>query len=317
MKSKRAQRFGRPRILFPKDEGAHPRFVVEWWYGNFNLTDVEGREYGAMVAYFNPGLKIISISDLEAGSFRHEVSGSTPNYAEGRFDLRWGGGDRWFRTDVDSLSYHLKSYGTKIGFDLNLDSEKPPLLAGGNGIIRWSGGISYYYCLTRLRIEGQIKLIERMIDVKGIGWMDHQWMNSLGERGWDWFSVQLENRTDLNIWQIVNPDGSIESRALMILFPDNSIYHTRRLILETTDFWISPESGKEYGVMWRVQEKTNELDMVIKARYTGQEIRVLGGRQEGSFDFWEGSTAASGHLRGVPVSGGGHAEIVRTPRGTG
>jgi predicted secreted hydrolase len=73
--------FGPPQVHLPEDEGAHPEMLTEWWYGNFGLTDSNGRQYGAMVAYFNAGLRILSICDLEAKEFHHEVSFSTPECA--------------------------------------------------------------------------------------------------------------------------------------------------------------------------------------------------------------------------------------------
>jgi hypothetical protein len=100
----------KPKIRFPGDEGAHPNFLVEWWYGHFSLSDAEGREYGAMVAYFNFGLRIISISNFGTGKFHHFVSGSPLHYVEKRLDLRWGR-DHWFRSDSDSFVYSLESYG--------------------------------------------------------------------------------------------------------------------------------------------------------------------------------------------------------------
>jgi predicted secreted hydrolase len=310
---KKSLPFGPPKIHFPEDEGAHPEFLAEWWYGNFSLTDSGGREYGATAAYFNFGLKILAISDLEAERLYHVVSGSALHHAEGFFELRWGGRDHWFRTDPDSFSYHLESYGPEIGFNLALVSEKPPLLGCGNGLVRWTGGRSYYYSLTRLRAKGQIELSGRMIDVEGIGMMDHQWMNYMGKGGWDWFCVQLENETEIVFWRIVNPDESVKSRDLTIMFPDNSVHHTRDLVLERMDSWVSPESGREYGVLWRVREEVHDLDLEIRARYAQQEIRMFEALSGPTFPFWEGSMAVSGHLGGEAVCGTGCAELVRPP----
>ena len=292
---------GPPQVHFPEDEGSHPGMLVEWWYGNFSLADPEGKEYGAMVAYFNSGRRILSISDLEAKVFYHEVADSTQDYAEGILNLRWGTSDHWFRTDPDSLSYHLESYGTEISLNLSLNSNKPPLLVGGDGLIEWTYGSSYYYSLTRLQVEGQIELAGRVIDVEGIGWMDHQWMNCLIVRGWDWFSVQLDNQAEIIFWQIVNRDESIDSQDMTIMFPDNSVYHTQDFTLEKIDSWVSPESGKAYGILWRLREEINDLDLEIRARYPEQEIRG---------NFWEGNTTVSGTLTGEAVSGVGYAELV-------
>jgi len=311
----KAPLYGPPQVHLPQDEGAHPEFGVEWWYLNSFLTDSVGREYTAMLAYFNTGLKILSISDVEAERFYPEASFSIPDYAEGILDLRWGTTDRWYRTDPGSLSYRLEANGTEIGLDLDLSSEKPPLLVGGDGLIEWTDGSSYYYSLTRLQVEGQIELAGRTIDVEGIGWMDHQWMDSLSGRGWDWFSVQLDNDTEIIFWQIINPDESIESLDMTIMFPDSSIYRTEDLTVEKLDSWVSPETGNEYGILWRVREETHNLDLEIRTRYPEQEIRVFTDFVGVDFNFWEGGTTVSGRLDGQDVSGTGYAELVRPPPG--
>jgi predicted secreted hydrolase len=308
-----SQPYGPPQVQFPQDEGVHPESGIEWWYLNSILTDSEGHEYGAMAAYFNPGLKILSISDIEAEQSYPEVSFSVPDYAEGTLDLRWGENDHWFRTDDESLTYRLEANGTEIGLSLDLSSLKPPLLVGGDGLIEWTDESTYYYSLTRLQIEGQIELSGNVIDIEGSGWMDHQWMDSLSERGWDWFSVQLDNNTEVIFWQIVNTDESIESCDMTIMFPDNSVYHTQDITMERLDSWVSPTTGNEYGTVWRVQEDVHGLDLEIRARYPEQEVRVLEDFEGMDFDFWEGGTTVSGHLAGEAVSGTGYAELVRMP----
>jgi len=45
--------YGPAQVNFPEDEGAHPRFGMEWWYLNATVSDSEGHQYTAMLAYFN------------------------------------------------------------------------------------------------------------------------------------------------------------------------------------------------------------------------------------------------------------------------
>jgi predicted secreted hydrolase len=304
------------KIRFPRDEGAHPAFPAEWCYVHLSLADNEGREYGAMVAYFTFGLKILSITDLAAGRFHNFVSGSALHYVEGKFDLRWGR-DHWFRTDQHSFSYKLESYGAGLGLDIALVSEKPPLPGSGRGVSKWTGGDSYYYSFTSLKAKGQIELQGQKLDVGGIGWMDHQWINSLGQGGWDWFAVQFDNNTELIFWRIVNPDESVKSYDLTIMMPDNSVHHTHEIVLERLDSWVSPQSGREYGVAWRVREKARGLDLVLRARHAQQEIRMFESLSVPTFNFWEGRTTVSGYLEGQAVSGIGYSEQVRLPHTTG
>ena len=310
------QSYGPSQVDFPVDEGAHPDLAVEWWYLNSHLVDSSGREYTAMIAYFRPSLRIISISDLEAETFHHEVpyyweiEEATPDYAEGKLDLRWDGSDRWHRTDPGSLSYHLEASGSDIGLSLDLVSEKQPLTVGGDGLIEWTEGSTYYYSLTSLQVEGEIAFDGEELEVEGIGWMDHQWMDSMSRRGWNWFSVQLDNDTEIILWEISNPAGVVLSRDLTMMLPDESIYHTVDLELEMLDSWVSPETGEEYGVRWRVRDETRNLDLEIGALYPEQEILIFPENPQIGWEFWEGGTTVSGELDGETVSGVGYAELV-------
>lgn len=311
-----AQPYGPPQVDFPEDEGAHAASLVEWWYLNATLEDAQGNEYTAMVAYFTPTMRIISISNLQTETFYQEVpdfldlASLTSNYAQGSLDLRWGGTDRWYRTDADSPSYKLKSEGETLGLDLQIVSEKAPLMVGGDGLIEWTEGSTYYYSLTRLQVEGQIEFAGKKVDVEGIGWMDHQWMAEYAQKGWDWFSVQLEDNTDIIFWQIINGDGSVQSRDLTMMFPDESIYHTEDLGLEKTSTWTSPETGKVYGTVWRITESQHDLDLEITVRYDEQEILLFRDQPLVASQFWEGGTTVSGELDGRDVSGIGYAELV-------
>jgi predicted secreted hydrolase len=304
------KKLDKPKIRFPRDEGGHPSFIVEWWYVHFSLSDPEGREYSVMVAYFNFGLKILSISDIAAGRFQKFVSGSALHYVEQKFDLRWGR-DHWFRTDPESFSYQLESYGGEVGLNLTLVSEKPPLLGCGRGLIEWTGGSSYYYSLSRLKTKGEIKLANKTTKVEGVGFMDHQWMNYLAEDGWDWFAVQLNNNCEMVFWHLVNPDGSLKTVDLTIMFADNSVYHTQDFALRRLKSWVSPQSGRGYGVLWRLQHEALGLDLKIEGRPVQQEIQMFETLSVPPFYFWEGSTTVSGYLDGKAVSGAGYAEFVR------
>jgi predicted secreted hydrolase len=143
--------------------------------------------------------------------------------------------------------------------------------------------------------------------------MDHQWMNAMGMPGWDWFSAQLDDDTDMIFWQIVSPDKSIKSRDITIMSADDVVYHSNDIALEKLDSWVSPQSGNEYGILWRVQEKTRGLDMEIRARYAQQEIRMFDVLPSSNFAFWEGSAKTSGYLDGKEISGKGYAELLRAP----
>ena len=45
--------------------------------------------------------------------------------------------------------------------------------------------------------------------------------------------------------------------------------------IQATEQWVSPGTGGDYGVVWRVQEETLDLDLGIRARYADQEILLF------------------------------------------
>jgi predicted secreted hydrolase len=313
--------YGPAQVDFPDDEGAHPECSMEWWYLNATVSDNAGHQYTAMLAYFNkksprPPLKIISIADLDAETFYHEVPKiqelmtANPDYAEGSLDLRWDDYDRWYRVDEDSYHYSLQAKGDTIGFSFDLAQDKDSLMVGGDGLIEWTEGSTYYYSLTRLQVNGQIEIKGKVIDVTGIGWMDHQWMDAMAEKGWQWFSIQLDDDTDIICWNIVNLDGTVGSRDLTMMLADGSIYHTTDIELEATDFWESPDTDEVYGMTWTLREPKRDLDLKIEARFPRQEIILLKDVPAYTWQIWEGGTTVSGQIDRSPVSGIGYAELV-------
>lgn len=308
--------YGPPQVTFPGDEGAHADALVEWWYLNARLQDSEGKEYTAMVSYFTPAMRVMSISDLETNTFYQDAPKisdllfTTKSYAEGAFDIRWGETDRWYRTDSDSPSYRLKSKGENISLDLGIVSEKAPLMVGGDGLIEWTKGSTYYYSLTRLQVEGQIEFAGKVVAVEGTGWMDHQWMEEALQIGWDWFSIQLDNDTDIICWQIFTDDGLIQTHDMTIMFSDESIYHTVDLDIEMVSSWTSPETDEVYGIAWRITEAEYDLDLEVTSQYSEQEILMFIDQPIMAWQFWEGGVTVSGKMAGGDISGIGYAELV-------
>jgi predicted secreted hydrolase len=183
-------------------------------------------------------------------------------------------------------------------------------MVGGDGLVEWTEGSTYYYSLTRLQVNGQIEFDGKTVDVEGTGWMDHQWMDEIEPNGWDWFCVQLDDNTDIIFWQIVNEDGSIKSRDLTMMFSDESIYHTVDLDIEKISSWTSPDTDKAYGTTWKITETEHDLNLEITARYDEQEILMFADLSAMSWQFWEGSVTVSGEIDGTDVSGIGYAELV-------
>ena len=88
--------------------------------------------------------------------------------------------------------------------------------------------------------------------VDGLSWMDHEWSTSaLGAEqvGWDWFSIQLDDNTELMLFQLRRADGTVDAFSSgTLIAADGS---TRQLgpgdfSIQSTGRWRSPRTGGEY-----------------------------------------------------------------------
>ena len=77
-----------------------------------------------------------------------------------------------------------------------------------------------------------------------------------------------------------------------------------KLTVEKLETWTSPETGREYGIHWRLQETGKDIDLELEARFPEQEVTG------NIITFWEGALEVSGTLEGEAVSGVGYAELV-------
>src|SRR5260370_1195349 len=108
---------------------------------------------------------------------------------------------------LDHLAASMANYVLRV----DLRGLKPPTLHNGNGLITYGlGGFSYYYSRARMSLSGIVVDHNQPLQVSGEAWMDHQWGNflSLGGGGWDWFSIQLSNNTEIKLVLIRDADGN-------------------------------------------------------------------------------------------------------------
>jgi predicted secreted hydrolase len=135
-------------------------------------------------------------------------------------------------------------------------------------------------------------------------------MDTIAEKGWRWFSIQLDDQADIICWNICDPDGTVESSDLTMMLADGSIYHTTDLQLGPTAFWASPDTEQSYGTTWTLREPKRDVELQIKARFPEQEIILLKEIPQYTWQIWEGGTTVSGEIDGESVTGIGYAELV-------
>ena len=138
--------------------------------------------------------------------------------------------------------------------------------------------------------------------------MDHEFSTSAlgsGQVGWDWFALQLDDGSDLMIFQIRQADGQVDPFSSgTLIAPDGSARHltNEEFTLAVGATWRSPRSGATYPARWVVTAPAVDLRLEVEPYLADQELNL-------SFTYWEGAVQAVGVRAGAPVRGSGYVEL--------
>jgi len=312
-------------IYFPQDEGHHPEYKpgsgTEWWYVNMHLQgETTKHNYSAMVAYFNYHFRIFNVTDETNHDFLSFTDFGLLNVSEDNLELKFtlltGGTEHWF-TKTDSLAqllpfqYHLNVGNDNNNLNLDLDAQKPPLIIGMDGLVTIGSGDSYYYSQTMLTISGNLTFRGNTEPVSGIAWIDHQYgpffVAPGGDESYEWFSLQLDNGIDINLWNIFTDDNKIPNdgshRICSIYLDDQTQDTTSTFSLERLSFWKYIENFY-YSNGWRFCDPIHKIDLTITPMFHDQVVPFF------LLPFWEGSCLISGIVDGDSVKGHGFAELL-------
>ena len=327
---------------FPRDHAAHDRFASEWWYFTGHVRAGDGRRFGYELTFFRIGLRPgdarpgpgqsrwrgnelylahFALTDVAGQTFVHYERFAREALGAGfastaRLDVRNGG---WTLTGPSPFRLHAGADGKAI--DFSLVSEKAPAVHGHDGISKkgpCATCASHYYSMTRLRTRGALTYDGARFSVAGISWMDHEFgSDELGANqvGWDWFSLQLDDRREIMLYLLRQKDGSVtpESSGSLIDASGHVTYLPRSAFVVTaTGTWKSPHTGGVYPSGWRVRIPSARVDVVLTPELLDQELANL----QGGFSYWEGAVdardGASGRALGVGyVELTGYAGAVR------
>ena len=82
--------------------------------------------------------------------------------------------------------------------------------------------------MTRLDVTGSVNRQR----CRGLAWMDHEFGSSKlreDQQGWDWFSIQFDNDSELMLYQIRQRDGKPDPASSgSLIASDGSVIHIRR-----------------------------------------------------------------------------------------
>ncbi len=323
---------------FPRDHGSHPSYRTEWWYYTGHLQSKNGRSFGFELTFFRRGVPPEEIKTLPSKWSLNQVylahfavtdiSGKRFHFSEkiSREGLGKAGAEEsrlrvWIddwraEAATDEAGAHtLVAHDKTHRLALTLQPAKPLVTHGAAGISRKGndvGQASHYYSFTRLTTSGKLTIDGESFEVSGLTWMDHEFSSSdLGKDqvGWDWFSVQLEDNSELMLYRMRLKDGSSDlASSGTVVSPDGRASH-----LEVTDFqiesagtWTSPESKATYPAKWQLKFPSLDIVLDVTPLLADQELRTSRSAQ---VTYWEGAVAVTGTKQGQPVKGQGYVEL--------
>ncbi|SEL30294.1 Predicted secreted hydrolase [Stigmatella aurantiaca] len=322
-----------PRAFhFPEDHGPHEEFRTEWWYWTGNLQTADGHAFGYQLTLFRNALAPtaperasewgtrqlymghFALSDIGAGRF-HVFE----RFSRAALGLA-GAQAQPFRVWLEdwevkalgagALPARLSVAAQGVALALELDEGKPPVLQGDRGLSQKGGPgkASYYYSLTRMPSRGTVTVQGRAYAVTGLSWMDREWSTSVLETsqiGWDWFSLQLSDGTELMYYQLRQSQGAqARLSAGSFVLPDGSAVQLKpdEGRLQVLDTWKSPRSGVTYPARWRLSVPSQQLELELTPAQADQELPVV-------VLYWEGAVTFTGTRAGQPVTGRGYVEL--------
>ncbi|MEP6955732.1 MAG: lipocalin-like domain-containing protein [Chthoniobacterales bacterium] len=318
---------------FPRDHHIHPEFKTEWWYFTGNL-EADGKHFGYQLTFFRQGIRPPServegrsrfvvddlkfahftVTDVMGKRFVFQQKTSRGAYGEAGFDraegLAWI--ESWNLALDGSGAFHLRAESSEAALDLQLESAKPPVIHGAEGISQKAAGAghaSHYYSLTRLATTGELRIGEKTFAVKGASWFDHEWAtNQLapGEIGWDWLSLQLNDGTELMLYQmrLENCAADPSSSGTLVAADGTSVHlASGDFRMSATEYWKSDETTARYPIGWRIEIPAHQLVFEVRAELANQELALL------PQAYWEGAVEVIGTRKAAPIKGRGYLEL--------
>ncbi|HEY6843335.1 MAG TPA: lipocalin-like domain-containing protein [Thermoanaerobaculia bacterium] len=316
---------------FPRDHGSHDEYQTEWWYYTGHLQTQSGHRYGFEVTFFRVGvappddrsqnrwdlknlaLAHFAITDIDRRQFRYseKLNRESPFTAWSSPEVLDVVNEGWSATTMPDGAWHIVAFNGGDRLDLVMRSRKPPAIHGENGVsikAEGAGYASHYYSMTRLDVAGMVN----RETCRGIAWMDHEFGSSQlreNQQGWDWFSIQFDDDTELMLYQMRRRDGTpdVTSSGSFVTSDGEVIHITRdRMRIQPAGRWHSPGSGATYPMGWHISVPELGISVDVRPAMKNQELIT---HASTNVTYWEGAVDITGSSRNTVVTGVGYVEM--------
>jgi predicted secreted hydrolase len=322
-------------FIFPQDHGAHNDYKLEWWYFTGNLHSADGQSFGYQFTIFRNALSPDSVeinSSYSANQLYFAHFGLT-DISSGKhynFEKFARGDSKLAGAESNPLNIYIENWTIKavypdgdfkrpefsinantdvLKLNLKLIPQKNMVLHGDRGLSPKSlvpGNASYYYSYTRLKTDGVVTIDGQNYNVSGNSWMDREWSTSAlskGQTGWDWFSIQFDDNTELMYFRLRDSAGKTDfAKGTYIMADGQYLALTDDEVFFKTNATNKLESGTVYPSKWQISIPKYEIDIQSQVRTKEQEMKL-------SVKYYEGSISITGTKGKKPLKGYGYVEL--------
>lgn len=324
-------------VKLPRDLAAHETAQTEWWYYTGHARTDAGRNFSFELVFFKRRtdldkfsvvpLRLIgnpfyfahfALTDHERSAFRyaHRKSSNGPfdepaSASEKHYFLRLGD---WSVREAGGAHIVRATIDRDLVFEATLTPSKRVVLNGNAGVsFKDEGQASRYFSYTRMQVEGDLVRNGKTEHFAGTSWMDREfgtWTPTENQKGWDWFSVQLDNECELMCYRLRNGSGGTSpySSGTYVDREGNSRTLTNEeFSIEPTGEWKSPHSGACYPSGWKLTVPDLQIDMTVSPIMKDQELDTRGTTM---IVYWEGACDVSAMIGDSEVAGRAYVELV-------
>ena len=326
-------------VKLPRDLFAHENVQTEWWYYTGHAETDSGKRFGFELVFFKRRTDLdkfsvvplrllgnpiffahFAVTDYQNKDFRYAHRKSSNGFfdhpasaSEKHFHLRLGD---WSLRESGGSHILRATIGNGITFEATLTPSKNVILNG-----RGKDGVSYkdegeasrYFSYTRMKMEGDISRHGETEHFTGSAWMDREfgtWTPTERQKGWDWFSVQLDNGCELMCYQLRDSQDSVSPFSSGTYVDEHGNFTpltNEDFTIEPTGFWKSPRTGATYPSGWKLKVPKIGLDLTVTPVIEDQELDTRGTTM---IVYWEGACEVGGKAGEFDVAGRAYVELV-------
>lgn len=323
-------------LELPRDLYAHHGAQTEWWYYTGHIETDSGRRFGFELVFFKRRTDLdkfgivplrlfgnpiyfahFAVTDVDRKKFHYHHRKS----ANGVFDLPATASEKHYYVRLGDWSVReangshvVRATLDDLTFEATLTPAKPPVLNGRAGVsFKDEGEASRYFSLTRMQVEGDIVLSGETEHFTGSAWFDREfgtWTPTENQKGWDWFSIQLDNNCELMCYQLRNSKNEVSAFSSGTFIDENgntTSLSREDFTIEPTGFWKSPKTNATYPSGWQIKVPKVALDLTVAPVMENQELDTRGTTM---IVYWEGANEVTGTAGGAEIKGRAYAELV-------